>query len=195
MLGDLHYRFHRLILLLSFTWFALITLLWPYSRSWSKWSMPSIYQSQFHLEYLEYIIRKIFKCDMITNFKYWCKIRKWPRPYPYLGKILSREPNDFESSFGNRPICNPWKGIFPMMYTFRTIPETDLAFSSNLAKYFFSKNCRAPRPRKFKHIIWQFNYAHHLTGPFCDDVQQQKIIHGPLSGHVPVAGPLLGQKS
>ena len=34
-----------------------------YSRSWPKSSMPSIYQSQFHLEYLEDIIGKIFPCD------------------------------------------------------------------------------------------------------------------------------------
>ena len=45
-----------------------------------------------------------------------------------------------------------------------------------------------------KNIIWQFNYAHHVTGPFCDDnIQQQKLIHG---GHyLATAGLLLGQKS
>ena len=67
-----------------------------------------------------------------------------------------------------------------MIYTFRTIPETDLAFSSNLGK--FVEFRKMPRDQ-VKHIIWQFNYAYHLTGPFCDDIQQQEIIHGPLSGH------------
>ena len=70
-------------------------------------------------------------------------IGKWPRPCPYSDKILSREPNDLESSFShqnvrNRPICNLLKRIFPMMYTLISIiPETDLAFSSNLAKCVF----------------------------------------------------------
>ena len=50
----------------------------------------------------------------------------------------------------------------------------------------FSKMCflKQKWPRdQVKHIIRQFNYAHHLTKPFCDDIQQQKIIDGPLSGH------------
>ena len=33
------------------------------------------------------------------NSLLWRKIRKWPRPSPYLGKIPFREPKDLESSF------------------------------------------------------------------------------------------------
>ena len=148
--------------------------IWPnISRSWPKLSMPSIYYSKFYLDGLEDIIRIIFKSDILMNFKYQPKIRKWPRPCPYLGKILSREPNDLESSFSNqnvrnRPTCNPWEGIFPYIVYFPHNSRNGSGVSIQFRKMCFLAKT-APRPGKAYHtIIWQFNYANHLTGPFCD---------------------------
>ena len=116
----------------------LITILrfWPSSLV-AKESYPAKGCHRCLLRYVVYngILQLLSLGDKFVS---WYENCSWPRPFPNKGKILSREPNNLESSFShqnvrNRPICNPWKVLFPMIYTFCTIPETDLAFSSNLA--------------------------------------------------------------
>ena len=104
-----------------------------------SWNMISIYfntEKVWLLEWVNHVpklskivARKIQSCQ---------NLGKWPRPCPYLGKIVSRESNNLESSFShqhvrNRPICNSWKGILSMMYQYTSPRLFVRAYS--LARY------------------------------------------------------------
>ena len=96
-----------------------------YSRSWPKLSMcTQTFTAKFALNskktsYQNYL-------EGILTFKNWRKIPKRPRPCPYLGKIVSQEPKDLDSSFWyqnvrNRLSWQPCEGIVPNMHSFHTI--------------------------------------------------------------------------
>ena len=55
----------------------------------------------------------------------------WPRPFPNMGKIISREPNDLESSFSHQNVHNksswfdiPEKMTTPSCIVFSQLKET-----------------------------------------------------------------------